>query len=71
MGTATGQEVQRGDRLVQVAPIGLGALALPMVVQRIDHERHGVVLGDSLEAPPRTSMDGSVRIYPPGRFLKV
>ena len=71
MGTINGQAISRGDRVKQVADIGLAMIPDPMVVQRVDEEHHGIVLGESLEAPPRTNADGSVRYYDSRKFFKL
>ena len=71
MQTITGQNVVRGDWLSQVAQISLGKLNEPVVVQAVDEEHHGVVLGKDLDGPPMKNFDGSVRLYEPTRFMKL
>lgn len=71
METITGQEVGRGDVVVQVVQIGLALLNRPMVIQGIDEEHRGVVLGETLEGPPRTDLYGSVKLYQSEKFMKL
>lgn len=71
MGSIIGQEISRGDRVVQVAPIGLAMILDPVVVQRVDEEHNGIVLGMSLEAPPLTDINNLPRVYNSRRFFKL
>ncbi len=71
MTTIIHQPVRVGDVVVQAAMIGLVPLASPMVVVGVDEERHGVLLAKSPLEPARTSLDGSPRVYDPGKFLRV
>ncbi len=71
MRAANEQPVGRGDLLLQVAPISLGLNPGPLVVQEVDEVHHGVILGRTIDGPSLTDFYGRVRVYPPGRFMKV
>ncbi len=71
MRTITGQPVHRGDLLTQAALIGLANLSCPMVVLNLDKKKGWVVLGKSLDGPPQTELDGSIRLYKPEKFIKI
>lgn len=68
---ANEQPVGRGDVLLQVAQISLGLNPGPLVVQEVDDVHSGVILGRTIDGPPMTDYYGVVRVYPPGRFMKV
>ena len=68
MKTAGGRSVVRGDRLYQVHSRTLAKLPYFVFVQRVDEEKHGVVLGEKLEGPPICNFDGSPRLFNPECF---
>ncbi len=59
----------RGDRVQQIAPIGLGTLeGYPYVVNAVDGQ---LELSRVLGGPPLTDLSGQPRHYPCFRFRKV
>jgi len=42
-----------------------------MVVLNLDKKKGWVVLGKSLDGPPQTELDGSIRLYKPEKFIKI
>ncbi len=70
--TITGQEVHTGDRLREVAPIGLLPLTADLIVTDVDVAHNRVFLSRVLGGPPLTCVDEKTpRAFDPRKFVKV
>jgi len=64
-----GDLIDRGDRVQQIAPFGLGTLGgFPYVVKTANGE---LQLSNVPDGPPLTDLQGQPRCYPRQKFRKV
>ncbi len=69
MTEATGQEVRVRDVVRQIYTTALAKPATDLVVQRIN--RRGLVVGVSIDSPPKKDTRGRIRYVPPAWVMKI